>query len=302
MAITFDEVLPTLNKILKKHHKTIQHITPIIVNRNIYGKISLILKNGNDDDLSDLKDDLTASLGCYASETPFFDKDDNFFEVSNLKNFYNFDNIYLIERTIYESSWNKFKLAKSEHPIIAIWSEACYTKEKRDLIRNLVLSGILCRKGTQIIDVDFESRQCSYLKSKNGVLEWLIEDMVNNSDTNLDLIDIYYGHKFIRSCNRSLETFHNKLERAFMPRWKDNLRVSWTDAFRDFKYLKNQTTILICESGFGEAAAGMFNNIATHAIVYDKYSYLKFSNNLFSRNGALFVRNHDDLVSILKNL
>lgn len=210
--ITFDQILPAVSDVLSRHSEWLRSVEWVVVNRDLLGRVRLILPEklstsisisqgaispvGGDDQASGqaiagLAIELADILGQHAhsiSSMILFESD----RVSVCRGatcflLEKYDNVWIADRLATESDWSNIAPIASGAPRVVFFSI------KGGVGRSTALSALAWRlaqagKKVLVLDLDLESPglSTSLLPEDKqpafGITDWLLEDLVDNSD------------------------------------------------------------------------------------------------------------------------
>lgn len=255
---TFDKVLPALSELLEQHHQALRSYLPILINRDLNGRVRLIIdrqheRRFQEELLNGELQELAAAI--HAKLTPHLGGDAEFWIydenldalISASKTFElcqpdgnSIEGIKVADRLIQEAIWSSISPETSGSP------RAVFYSIKGGVGRSTALAASAwslseCGKRVLVLDLDLESpgisssllppdRQPSY-----GITDWLVEDLVGNGDAVLD--DLYGLSPLSRNGEILVVPAHgaqpgeyiSKLGRVWMPLFlEDGSRQIWS--------------------------------------------------------------------------
>lgn len=301
---TFDNILPVLAGILKSYDASIKPYLPLIVNRNVYGCIVLIIDACHEETLDLVSDEsgmrqLTAAI-CEQLK-PHVDKsekiwmfEDSFkllIEDQRKSRFplqdserQSIPGVYVIDRLAQEATWETISEDASTVPRVVFYSI------KGGVGRSTALAACawaLAESGQRVLvlDLDLESpglstsllplsRQPAY-----GITDWLVEDLVGNGDAVFAQMHASLGTKqrggeliVVPSHGYAPGEYVSKLGRVWMPGFTpDGQRQTWAERLlRMIQQLeeRHQPTIVLIDSraGIDEVASACVTDLAAERI------------------------------------
>lgn len=236
---TFDEILPAVQAILDEHAASLPAIGPLLVNRDLNGRIRLIVLEGVRSDeaaveaLTSIAAALEARLGPHAhpsSSAVLFEVDlDMALDGAAAFALEGFDDIRVIDRLATEGDWAHIEPESSRAPRIVFFSI------KGGVGRSTALAAsawALAQAGKRVLvlDLDLESPGLSSAllpearRPTFGIADWLVEDLVDNGDSVLDDMTAMSGLSHdgeilvVPAHGRDPGEFVSKLGRVWMPR------------------------------------------------------------------------------------
>ena len=301
---TFDAILPALAGILKSYEASIKPYLPLIVNRNVYGCIVLIIDACHEESLDFISDgseirQLTAEiceqLKPHVNEPErLWMFEDNFemliddprtliFPLEDSER-QPIPEVYVIDRLAQEATWETISSDISTVPRVVFYSI------KGGVGRSTALAACawaLAESGQRVLvlDLDLESpglstsllptsRQPAY-----GITDWLVEDLVNNGDAILEQMHASLGSQqrggeliVVPSHGDHPGEYVSKLGRVWMPGFTaDGERQTWSERLlRMINQLeeRHQPTIVLIDSraGIDEVASACVTDLGAKLI------------------------------------
>jgi hypothetical protein len=200
--ITFDSILPATRDVLLDNPDAISRLEWLLVNRDLYGKVRLIAPDAAKTDeslrnaLLTVCKELTARLGRHAHALDSMilyeaNRDEACQEASAIPLGDQLGNVRLVDRLVSEEIWTKISPETQETPRIVFFSI------KGGVGRSMALAATawsLAQAGKRVlvVDLDLESPGLSLSllppdrQPKYGIADWLVEDLVDNTDMVLD--------------------------------------------------------------------------------------------------------------------
>ena len=296
---TFDAILPALAGILKSYEASIKPYLPLIVNRNVYGCIVLIIDACHEESLDFISDgseirQLTAEI-CEQLKPHVHEPERLWMLEDNLQMLIDdsrtltfsledserqpIPEVYVIDRLAQEATWESISDNTSTVPRIVFYSI------KGGVGRSTALAACawtLAKSGQRVLvlDLDLESpglstsllptsRQPAY-----GITDWLVEDLVNNGDDILEEMHASLGTQqhggeliVVPSHGDNPGEYVSKLGRVWMPGFTaDGQRQTWSERLlRMIQQLeeKHQPTIVLIDSraGIDEVASACVTDL-----------------------------------------
>lgn len=194
--ITFDNIIPTLAAMFRRR-KDIEKIQPILINRDLNGRIRLILdeKWENDAHARQILDEITLEMQTvlaphgyppdrallFESDFEAFLKQEPIFPLEDQKG------VYIVDRLVTGNDWSTISVPSMATPRIVFFSI------KGGVGRSTALAATAWAiaetgKRVLVLDLDLESPGLSSSllpedrRPAFGIADWLIEDLVENGD------------------------------------------------------------------------------------------------------------------------
>jgi hypothetical protein len=301
---TFDATLPKLAEILKSYDAAIKPCLPILVNRDLYGYITLIVDSCHEksfDLASDnspirrLTDEICAQLGPHvlapeqawlfenSLRTLIDDPRTTTFPLEDSEG----QSVYgvcVVDRLAQEATWETISNKDYRIPRVVFYSM------KGGVGRSTALAACawaLAESGQRVLvlDLDLESpglstsllpasRQPAY-----GITDWLVEDLVNNGNAILDQMHASLGTQqrggeliVVPSHGDNPGEYVSKLGRVWMPGFTPNgQRQTWSERLlRMIQQLEamHQPTLVLIDSraGIDEVASACVTDLGAKLI------------------------------------
>lgn len=194
---TFDEIVPILSAIFRDHREAPDRLGPILVNRDLNGRVRLIVSSAIQDDaaaldtLHTIVQQMAERLGPHAfppDRAVLFEQQPG----STLRGLPSFvldglENIRVVDRLATESNWASIAPPTTGTPRIVFFSI------KGGVGRSTALAAsawALAQQGKRVLvlDLDLESPGLSSAllpeerRLDYGIADWLVEDLVDNGD------------------------------------------------------------------------------------------------------------------------
>ena len=194
---TFDEILPDLTKIFNPFQEDVTKMKPILVNRDLNGRVRLIVDEKWEGDesqqivLDNIAQKIQEELGSHAypaDQAVLFEPDiDDFLDRESSFRLEGASDVFVIDRLAVESNWSRIASETLYVPRTVFFSI------KGGVGRSTALAATawaLAEQGKKVLvlDLDLESPGLSSALLPNdrrpfyGITDWLVEDLVNNGD------------------------------------------------------------------------------------------------------------------------
>ena len=192
--ITFDQAIPKLQAILEQHIDDVNRIRPILINRDLYGRISLVVDSTHRDNdiVKTLAEELHKELVPYTfpAERVVLDERDLKIFIENERAVPlggDLTEIYIKDRLAMEGDWGDVKEETEGPPRIVFYSMKGGVGRSTALA---VTAWALAERGLRVmaLDLDLESPglSASLLPEDRrplfGIVDWLVEDLVGNQE------------------------------------------------------------------------------------------------------------------------
>lgn len=247
---TFDQIIPELREILSGYADFVQRIAPIYVNRDLNGRVRLIVSAAYETDQSILEtlkaisQQMQAQMGSHAytpDQAVLFEA--NLEAIAYGAPIFPLDGIpgvSLIDRLATQSNWSTISPPSDRASRVVFFSIKGGVGRSTAIAANawsLAQSG----KRVLVLDLDLESPGLSTSllpldrRPKFGITDWLVEDLVDNGDevfaSMVASSDLSHdGDIFVVPAHGSESgEYVAKLGRAWMPKTSVNgVRESWS--------------------------------------------------------------------------
>lgn len=282
--ITFDEITPKLVQLFQDRGQAIAHVRPLLVNRDLNGRVRLILDGGweHSDDRAaldefarlvseELRPHAAAPASILLFEEDFaalLDEEPNRFPLEQL------DQVYMIDRLVTDSSWATFAASSPDGGA----SRIVFYSIKGGVGRSTALAAAawwLAEQGKRVLvlDLDLESPGLSSSllpedrRPSFGIVDWLVEDLLDNAaavETEMVATSAlsHNGEIFVVPAHGRLAgDYIAKLGRVWMPKIAaDGHREAWSVRLRRMldaleKRLKPDVILIDSRAGIDEVAA-----------------------------------------------
>jgi hypothetical protein len=248
---TFDQTLPQVAKVLLEHVAALPAVGPLLINRDLNGRIRLIAEASREHDpaaqqaLASICRQLEQQLGAHAhpAERAVLFEPDLTAAMDSAPSFLleGFDQVRVIDRLATDSDWTRISPESNGAPRVVFFSI------KGGVGRSTALAATawsLAQAGQRVLvlDLDLESPGLSSAllpaerRPTFGICDWLVEDLVDNGET--VLADMTASSTLARdgeiwvvpAHGRDPGAYVSKLGRAWMPKMqRDGQRESWTE-------------------------------------------------------------------------
>lgn len=247
---TFDEALPLVTQVLRNHSGDLPAIGPILINRDLNGRIRLIVEEARQSDpsalavLASICAQLQQRLGPHAypaDRAVLFEPDlEAARDGTTAFGLDDFEQVQVVDRLATESDWAHIAPISSGVPRVVFFSI------KGGVGRSTALAAAawsMAQAGQRVLvlDLDLESPGLSSAllpaerRPTYGICDWLVEDLVNNGDAVFP--DMTASSTLARdgeiwvvpAHGRDPGAYVSKLGRAWMPKvHHDGQREPWS--------------------------------------------------------------------------
>ena len=291
---TFDAILPKIADILQPHSAEIQRIAPVYLNRDLNGRVRLIVAEQWEEDpkaraaLNAITQAMFEQLGAHAfptSQAILFEAN-----IEAVKHggfaapLAEVDSVWVIDRLATEGNWSTISPVSTGVPRVVFFSI------KGGVGRSTAMAATawsLAQSGKRVLvlDLDLESPglSSSLLPSDRrptyGITDWLVEDLVNNGDAILnDMIatstlsrdgDIYV----VPAHGVNPGEYVSKLGRAWMPKVAaDGWRESWSQRLQRLlntleEKIKPDVILIDSRAGIDEVASACVTDMGAALVL-----------------------------------
>ena len=291
---TFDTLLPRLVEIFSPHSAEVQRIAPVYVNRDLNGRVRLIVAEQWAEDhqarssLNAIAQAMFEQLGAHAfpaNQAILFEAD-----IESIKRggftapLADMNSVWVIDRLATEGNWSTISPIGTGVPRIVFFSIKGGVGRSTAMATtawSLAQSG----KRVLVLDLDLESPglSSSLLPGERrptyGITDWLVEDLVNNGDAVLpDMIatstlshdgDIYV----VPAHGANPGEYISKLGRAWMPKVAiDGRRESWSQRLQRLldtleERLKPNVILIDSRAGIDEIASACVTDLGAALVL-----------------------------------
>jgi CO dehydrogenase nickel-insertion accessory protein CooC1 len=299
--MTFDRILSSLASVLRSHENAIKPYFPILINRDVYGRVVLVLDSRHEQsiDLSPatsefnlLVDEIFTMLAPHIGQADTFllfeDRLDELLSGSQAFPLCDpegncIDHVHVIDRLAQESTWESIAGSYSRTPRVVFYSI------KGGVGRSTALAACawsLAASGQRVLvlDLDLESpglstsllpqsRQPAY-----GITDWLVEDLVGNGEAVFEQMHASLSTpqrgELIVVPSHGFEPgeYVSKLGRVWMPGFTpEGHRQNWSERLQRLISAleqKHQPSIVLIDSraGIDEVASACVTDLAARLI------------------------------------
>ncbi|ULR31124.1 P-loop NTPase [Dickeya fangzhongdai] len=292
--ITFDELLPKIKDILKHYADLISHIQPVVINRDLNGKVRLIVSESiqNNPEHQAAIDTIAAQFSTELSPHSFAPDNTVLYE-PNVESVYqraahfalaDIPGVYVVDRLATESRWDMIT-PESEGA-----SRIVFFSIKGGVGRSTAMAACAwalaqAGKKVMVLDLDLESPGLSTAllpedrRPTYGIADWLVEDLVDNGNSLLDDMiatstlshdgDIYV----IPAHGKNPGEYIAKLGRVWMPKIDSNgNRESWSHRLNRLiaqleETIKPDVILIDSRSGIDEVASSCVTDIGANTVL-----------------------------------
>ncbi len=291
---TFDEILPELTKIFYPFQEDITKMKPILVNRDLNGRVRLIVDEKWEGDkhqqivLDEITSKIKEELGSHAypaQQAVLFESDiDDFLKRESCFQLEGISDVFVIDRLAVESNWSRISSLTSSIPRTVFFSI------KGGVGRSTALAATawaLAEQGKKVLvlDLDLESPGLSSAllpedrRPFYGITDWLVEDLVNNGDAVFEnmVAQSALSHNgeilVVPAHGANPGEYIAKLGRVWMPRVDtEGKRESWSDRLRllldDLEgRWQPDVTLIDSRAGIDEVASACITELSASTIL-----------------------------------
>lgn len=291
---TFDDILPTLVVIFQPYSAAIRRIAPVYVNRDLNGRVRLIVAEQWEEDAQALAclDAITQAM-CDQLGTHAFPASQAILFEANVESvayggvaapLNEVDGVWVIDRLATEGNWSTIAPIATGVPRVVFFSI------KGGVGRSTALAATawsLAQSGKRVLvlDLDLESPGLSSSLLPNdrrppfGITDWLVEDLVNNGDAVLP--DMIATSTLSRDGDIDVVPAHganpgeyvSKLGRAWMPKVAaDGRRESWSQRLQRLlntleEKLKPDVILIDSRAGIDEVASACVTDLGAALVL-----------------------------------
>lgn len=292
--ITFDQILPVVTSTLREHQDITNSVGWLLVNRDLNGRIRLIIPESIESNvvLKDQVDKLVVVLAerlpphAYPADAMILYEENMDFACRGAATFLleGFSNVWLTDRLATESNWTKIAPETQGARRIVFFSI------KGGVGRSTALASTawaLAQAGKRVLifDLDVESPGLSSAllpperQPKYGISDWLVEDLVENSDTIFESMVATSGLSHdgeiyvIPAHGIEPGEYVSKLGRVWMPKIRpDGTREDWSARLQRLintmeTRFKPDVILLDARAGIDEVASSCITDMGANLIL-----------------------------------
>jgi hypothetical protein len=291
---TFDEILPVVIDVLRSKAELLQKLVPLVVNRDLNGRVRLVLNKKLSDDaeaktiLEALAQTLSERLGphSYPADRMVLFESDPLAVTQGSPHFLldGFNDVTVVDRLAAETDWANITPVTEGAPRIVFFSIKGGVGRSTALA---VSSWSLAQAGKRVLvmDLDLESPglSSSLLPEERrptyGITDWLVEDLVdNNSDVFENMVatsDLSHdGEIFVVPAHgRNPGEYVAKLGRVWMSKTgTDGSREPWSRRLNRLldeleKRLQPDVILIDSRAGIDEVASACITDMGAHSVL-----------------------------------
>jgi len=242
---TFDEIIPEIKKILQARHSDITQIDKLVINRDLNGRIRLLVNTKVSSDIKSVLENIAQSI-VDVLDARISDTDRVFYEcdldnvIKDAPQFYleGLSNVLFVDRLLGEANWGNIQPEKTDMHRIIFYSIKGGVGRSTALA---VTAWALAESGRRVLvlDMDLESPgiSSSLLPTEKapmyGIVDWLVEDLLDNGNTVFPHIfsssDLSRNGEVIvvPAYGRNPGEYISKIGRVWMPKIKNDKRELW---------------------------------------------------------------------------
>jgi hypothetical protein len=291
---TFDKILPKLTEIFARHGKELAQIAPVLINRDLNGRVRLIADEKWVGDerasapLDKIAHEMCEALGphAYTAEQSLLFEPDVRDEMNSANAFplEGNESVFVADRLAAEGNWSSISPISNTVPRLVFYSI------KGGVGRSTALAAIawdLAETGKRVLvlDLDLESPGLSSSllpedrRPSYGIADWLVEDLVNNGgavfDSLLATSPLSHNGEILIVPAHGMEAgeYISKLGRVWMPKVnQDGTRELWSARLRrlilDLEQRWSPDVLLVdSRAGIDEVAAACLTDLSASTIL-----------------------------------
>ncbi|MEY4978134.1 MAG: hypothetical protein RLZZ352_404 [Pseudomonadota bacterium] len=291
---TFDDILPQLAVIFQAHAEAIQRMAPVYVNRDLNGRVRLIVAAQWQEDpqvqaaLHTVAQRMLEDLGAHAFPANqailFEDNMDGIERGCFVAPLADTAGVWVIDRLATEGNWSTIAPVSSAAPRVVFFSI------KGGVGRSTAMAAAawsLAQQGQRVLvlDLDLESPGLSSSLLPNerrpryGITDWLVEDLVGNGDA--VLAEMVASSTLSRDGDIDVVPAHgavpgeyvSKLGRAWMPKiTPDGRREPWSQRLQRLlnqleAQLKPDVILIDSRAGIDEVASACVTDLGASLVL-----------------------------------
>lgn len=289
---TFDKIIPIVKNTFENHRKTVGLFEWLLVNRDLNGRVKLIAPEIPDHEahrcalLTNLANELSALLGPHGHKSIILFEQDRSVACQGGSIFplEGFPNVSFVDRLATEGNWASIAKESDKAPRIVFFSI------KGGVGRSSALAATAwslaqAAKRVLVLDLDLESPgiSTSLLPEEKrplyGITDWLLEDLVDNSEVILDSMvatsDLSHdGEIYVAPAHGSTPgEYVSKLGRVWMPKVGiDGSQESWSRRLQRLlsvleQKIKPDVILIDSRAGIDEVASSCVTDLGAHQVL-----------------------------------
>lgn len=291
--MTFDKILPSIKKVLISFGEELKKLGPIVINRDLNGRVRLILEDklqdqsNSIDSVKKLAHKVSECLGLHgfsAENIVFYEASlDSVKRGAPCFQLDGFDDVTVVERLASETDWSRIEPIVSGAPRIVFYSVKGGVGRSTAAAAaawSLAQSG----KRVMLLDLDLESPgvSSSLLPDERrpiyGITDWLVEDLVDNGAALLKNMiatsDLSHDGEIyvVPAHGRDPGEYISKLGRVWMPKMNgQDSREAWSMRLRrllsQLEEEKKPDVVLIdSRAGIDEVASACVTDLGAKGV------------------------------------
>ncbi|WP_124302012.1 KGGVGR-motif variant AAA ATPase [Pseudomonas chlororaphis] len=291
---TFDQIIPELRDILRAHAGVIQRIAPVYVNRDLNGRVRLVISAAwqSDDEVSAVlavvAQTIHEKLGRHA-----YPLEQALLYESNIESVVlgapifgleDVPGVWLIDRLATQSNWSTIAPAASTGASRIVFFSIKGGVGRSTAIAATAWSLAQVGKRVMVLDLDLESPGLSTSllpvdrRPKFGITDWLVEDLVDNGEEVLESMVASSGLSHdgdifvVPAHGADSGEYVAKLGRAWMPKVTSEGRESWSQRLQRLTTMLEERwspdVILIdSRAGIDEVASACVTDLGANLVL-----------------------------------
>jgi len=291
--ITFDQVIPKLQEIFSHHNEFLQLTAPVYINRDLNGRVRLIVAAKWQSDhsvletLATISEQMVETLGKRAfpiEQAVLFEQSvESVAFGAPVFPLEGVPGVSLIDRLATQGNWSTIAPASTEIPRVVFFSIKGGVGRSTAIAANawsLAQTG----KRVLVLDLDLESPGLSTSllpldrRPKYGITDWLVEDLVDNGDEVFESMVASSGLSHdgdifvVPAHGADSGEYVAKLGRAWMPKVNSNGQESWSQRLQRLislleKRWSPDVILIDSRAGIDEVASACITDLGANLVL-----------------------------------
>lgn len=291
---TFDQILPLICEVLTSFKDDLQKLGPMIVNRDLNGRVRLVFEEKLRDQpekakaVNDIVQSISDSLGSHGFPVDRMILFESSFEMVKQGalefQLEGFDDVTVVDRMATETNWSKITPVATDTPRIVFFSIKGGVGRST---ASAVAAWSLAQAGkvVMVLDLDLESPGISSSLLPNekrptyGITDWLVEDLVDNGvavfDDMIAKSDLSHDGEIyvVPAHGRDPGEYVAKLGRVWMPRInRQGLREPWSSRLQRLlfnleKRWEPDVVLIDSRAGIDEVASACITDLGAKGVL-----------------------------------
>jgi len=287
---TFDDIIPEINKVLQTQINEIKLLNKLVINRDLNGRIRFQvdanIPNNHKIIIENIAQNIANVLDKRIPDTDrvFYEQDLDII-IKDVPQYHleGFPNVLFVDRLLGETNWGNIQPERPDSKRIIFYSIKGGVGRSTALA---VTAWALAEEGKKVLvlDMDLESPgiSSSLLSTEKipmyGIVDWLVEDLIDNGNTVLPNILSLSGLSrngqilVIPSYGKNHSEYISKIGRVWMPKIINNKRELWHNRLerliQELESRHNPDVVLIdSRAGIDDISSACITNMGAKTIL-----------------------------------